>query len=177
MSAVLGSGIAFRRGAAAAFLLLASGFAASAAGVGGGFWPAAGPGRVALRGSDVRPLRFEANFRFSFDGAPGDGTGTGAVLAYDEAGQDLLASFPVLWTAVGRHSFRADIAGPEFEAFLAGGIADATGATVVVDLEEASVRGTVVRRGTAVRARIRALGTATLDGGTPVDLRGKLSLR
>jgi hypothetical protein len=177
MDTILRTSHGLRRGLAAAALVLAAGLAASAAAVGGGFWPAAGPARVVLKGPGAGPVRFTVNLRFAFDGAPSDPSGTGVLRALDGAGQGLLAEIPFAWTTGKGRAFRADVAGPEFAGLLVREIGAATGNAVAVVLEEAPLRGTLSRDGENLRARIRFSGSATPGGGSPAPFRGRIAVR
>jgi hypothetical protein len=161
------SGSLLRGGAAAAFVLLATAFVASGAAVGGGYWPALGTGKVAVKGGGIKPMPFFANLRFAFDGSPADASGTGTIRAYDAIGQTLLDQIPFAWTTRNGAAFKLDLSGKGFEDFLAARIADATGGTAAVTVESTAGKGALLHGGTSVRASASASGEVSLDGAPP----------
>jgi hypothetical protein len=171
------AGRAMRRGAGAAVLLLCGALAAAGAEVGGGFFPAYGPGRIAVKRSGLAPVEFLANLRFDFDGAPADFSGTGRVLAYDDAGLDVIDEFPCTWTTKGGSAFRADLLGQELTDFLASLLGDAVGAPVALVLERADCRGVLRSGGEEVKAVIQVAGTASIDGGLARPFRARMRVK
>jgi len=162
---------------AAGLLLLAAACAASGAQVGGGFWPAVGPGKVAVHGAGMKPATFVANLRYDFDGTAEALSGTGTIQAYDEIGLTLLAEFPFTWTTAGGAAFRFDVAGPELEDFLSSRISAATGKAADVTLETASGKGVLRKDATDLKATIQIAGECSLDGGESRRLRAKIKGR
>lgn len=166
-----------RRGAGAAVLLLCGALAASGAEVGGGFWPAYGPGKVAVKRAGIPAIPFLANLRFDFDGTPSDLSGTGRALAYDDVGLDVVAEFPFTWTTKGGAAFRADLMGQDLSDFLASIVADAAGAPVELTIEKADCRGVLRSGGEEVKAVVQVAGTASIGGGLARPFRAKMRVK
>ena len=162
-----------RRVAVASFALAITAVASLAA-PGGGYWPAVGVGRVAARRSGVRPDPFVANLRLDFDGVEGDLTGTGAMLSYDELGQNLLDTIPFTWETTNGRSFRLDLDEAALVPWLEGVLAEAADAECTVTVIEATARGRIRLRGEAIAISVRALGECNIAGGETRVMRATI---
>ena len=162
---------------AAVLLVVAPLAAAAIAPFGGQNLPAQGPGRISVRRAHVPAILLDANFRFDFDGTPESTSGIGAALAYDSLGKNVVAEMPIAWTRVGGSSCAFDLASPETEAYIEGLIAQATGATVDVTIEQAAGKGKLRPSTEDFRAALTVTGTAVLNDGEPRRVSAKLRLR
>ena len=166
-----------RRRIAVASFALACAAAASLAAPGGGYWPAVGSGRVKAIRSGVRPDPFVANLRLDFDGADGDLAGTGTMLAYDEAGQNLLHTIPFTWETRNGRAFTLDLDGAAIAPLFEGVIETASGGDCAVTVATATARGRVRLEGAAISIKIRALGECTIGEGETRVLRATVKAK
>jgi hypothetical protein len=161
-------------------LLLLAAAAAPAAdpvpGPGGAYLSALGRERIRVKAPGVKPGSLFGNLRFDFDGSAGDAAGAGTLLAYDEAGQVLLSSFPFSWATGRGTTLSLDLEQEGLAAFLADGIESLVGGAAVVTLETVAARGKLRAGGTDLRVGIRAQGTVSLDEGPPRRFRASLRL-
>jgi hypothetical protein len=177
MPAGTDSSHALRRGILAIVVVAAAAWGAGAAAVGGGFWSAVGPGRIAVKRSGVRPFEVLGNLRLDFSGKPSDLSGTAVVTAYDAIGQQVLAEFPCTWTTGKGAAFQLELANDGFGEFLEGRIAAATGKAASVSLTSARGKGSLVKGGVDLRIALAAAGECSLDGGPPLKFQVKMRCR
>jgi hypothetical protein len=163
--------------AAGVALALGGGIAAEAADPAGGYWPVLGRGKITVLRSGTPPVRYESNLRLDLDGVPGDGSGTGRILVYDDTGGVLLHQVPFAWTEGRGRTFRLDPSGPELGEFLVQRYAIATGASSTLTLDEVTMKGTVRRAGETVSLAAKVKGRISIEGGEPLNLRAALKAR
>ena len=166
-----------RRRIAVASFALACTAVASLAAPGGGYWPAVGSGRVKAPRSGVRPDPFAANLRLDFDGVDGDLTGTGTMLAYDEAGQNLLYTIPFTWETRNGRAFTLDLDETALVPLFEDVLATASGQDCTVTVATATARGRVRLAGAAISVKLRALGECAFGEGETHVLRATVKAK
>ncbi len=150
---------------------------AQGASVGGADWAVAGPARVVLKKSGLRPIDFAGNARLRFDGAPADASGAATLDAYDATGRQLLAVIAGQWETGRRASFGMELDHEDLAGFLAGRIEESAGVPAACSVLSTRCKGALGRDGESVRLSVTVSGTTSLDGGPPLRMKTKLRLR
>ena len=146
---------------------------AEAASPAAGYWAAIGRGKVAVRKSGSRPVAYEANLRFDFEGEPGAPSGSGRILEYDEIGLEVVREVPFAWTAGKGSAFALSFGSGELDAW----IEERLGEGATVEPARIVAKGKVRRRGEAVSVHLRVDGEALLPGAPPRAFRATLKAR